>query len=446
MSIEMTVPARSDRSTQTEGNPSSALLPVHKQMFPGLARFFFPVAILFALAARTAGSQEVSIPPSAESPPPKTGRAPEWIHLFNDRDLFGWQPVTEANWKAVDGTIHVDSGEPGLLRTTSQFSDFELELEFQADRETNSGVFVLTSPKPKHPAEDCYEINLIRPERHEYATGSLVARVAGTADAHPDGTSWHRLRIVSDAGRLQTWVNDKPVVDYRDPTPLGRGYIALQYNGGRVAFRNIRLRPLGLKELLPIQTPGNTGPLEAWETAQVHPALLGWDSADGCLQLRGGPGQLETRETLADFVLQTRCRTDARNTNSGVLFRCIPGDRMMGYEIQIDNRSLEEDSDRPFEAGTGAVFRRTVVPQLLAKDLEWFTLTAAVCGPHVSVWVNGRQVTDWTDRREPNVNPRRGLRLEAGTLMLQAHDSKTAISVQSFQVQELRTRQTAGRR
>ena len=32
---------------------------------------------------------------------------------------------------------------------------------------------------------------------------------------------------------------------------------------------------------------------------------------------------------------------------------------------------------------------------------------------------------DWTDDRKANENPRRGLRVEPGTIMLQAHDATT---------------------
>jgi len=31
-------------------------------------------------------------------------------------------------------------------------------------------------------------------------------------------------------------------------------------------------------------------------------------------------------------------------------------------------------------------------------------------------------VSDWTDTRQPAENPRKGLRLKAGTLILQGHD------------------------
>ena len=62
---------------------------------------------------------------------------------------------------------------------------------------------------------------------------------------------------------------------------------------------------------------------------------------------------------------------------------------------------------------------------MVANDLEWFCKTIIADGPHMAVWVNGYQVSDWTDTRSPDPNPRRGLRVEPGTIMIQGHDPQT---------------------
>ena len=49
----------------------------------------------------------------------------------------------------------------------------------------------------------------------------------------------------------------------------------------------------------------------------------------------------------------------------------------------------------------------------MADDLKWFYKTIVADGPHVAVWVNGYQVTDWTDTRPADPNPRKGLRARA---------------------------------
>lgn len=75
--------------------------------------------------------------------------------------------------------------------------------------------------------------------------------------------------------------------------------------------------------------------------------------------------------------------------------------------------------------------------KVVANDFEWFWKTIHADDNHMAVWVNGRQVNDWTDRRKPNANPRRGLRLEAGTIQFQGHDPTTDISFRDIGIAEL---------
>jgi len=43
----------------------------------------------------------------------------------------------------------------------------------------------------------------------------------------------------------------------------------------------------------------------------------------------------------------------------------------------------------------------------------------------MAAWVNGVQVSNWFDDRKPHENPRKGLRLDPGTIMIQGHDPET---------------------
>jgi hypothetical protein len=64
-------------------------------------------------------------------------------------------------------------------------------------------------------------------------------------------------------------------------------------------------------------------------------------------------------------------------------------------------------------------------------------MTVAATGPHVGVWVEGEHVTDWTDTRAPNENPRDGLRTAAGHFSLQGHDPTTDLSFRDLRVAEV---------
>ena len=102
-----------------------------------------------------------------------------WIGLFDGKTTFGWTASNLQNWEAnpTTGELRTEGkGKTELLRTTTQFDDFELHLEFKAAAETNSGVFIRTNPKPKSAARDCYEINIAATGTHDYTTGAIVAR------------------------------------------------------------------------------------------------------------------------------------------------------------------------------------------------------------------------------------------------------------------------------
>ncbi len=113
---------------------------------------------------------------------------------------------------------------------------------------------------------------------------------------------------------------------------------------------------------------------------------------------------------------------------------------MMGYESQIHNGYLDGDRSKPADYGTGGIFRRKKAIRVVANDNSWFHQTIIAEGPHMATWVNGRQVCDWTDQRKPNENPRRGVRLEPGTIMIQGHDPTTDISFRRLSAGEITKR------
>jgi hypothetical protein len=377
-----------------------------------------------------------------------------WIALFDGQaplegqSLFGWQPTSDANWRVEDGEIRVDAGKPGWLMTTSQFADYELHVEFKAPPTTNSGVFLRTSLEPKDPTKDCYEVN-IAPDDNPFPTASLVARhkwdmpwtsyppLSLTDEADEklrEGLSegWIPFDIKVSNGKVAITYLGEPAYRYQyvDPNPILRGHIGLQFKEGPVAFRNIRLKPLGLKPLF------NGHDLTGWNTDRANKSEF-TVTESGEIAVKNGPGQLETDGSYGDFVLQLDAKVNGEGLNSGIFFRCIPGDVLMGYESQIHNGMKDGDPTKPLDAGTGAIYRRTTARRIVAKDNEWFTKTIVADGPHIAVWVNGVQVTDWTDDRKPDENPRRGLRTAPGTIAIQGHDPTTDLLFRNLKIAEL---------
>lgn len=354
-----------------------------------------------------------------------------WISLFDGESLFGFKSESEVDWKVVDGTIVATAGRVGLLRTTSQFSDFHLSLEFRADRKTNSGVFVRTSPKPKKVTADCFEVN-IAPADNPFPTGGIVGRKKASTSVPEKVGDWNRMQIVCTENKVKVWVNGSQVNEVESSNP-GRGYIGLQFNKGKIEFKNVFLLPLVLEPMF------NRENLDGWDDSQKGVSSFEV-TEEGNLKMTSGRGQLESKKLLGDFVLQASCRTNAEGLNSGIFFRSIPGDLTNGYESQIQNQMRDGDPTKPVDCGTGGIFRRQDARRIAAQDMKWFTKTIVAVGPHISVWVNGYQVTDWTDKRKPHPNPRKGLRLEAGSIILQGHDRTTDILFGRIDARELSPR------
>jgi hypothetical protein len=378
-----------------------------------------------------------------------------WIALFDGVSLFGWQLTTKVRLDVKDGEIHIDPEEPGWLMTTSEFADYELHVEFKAPPTTNSGVFLRTPLEPKNPAKDCIEVN-IAPADNPFPTPSVVGRlksplsegghvrheggyspVSASRMSDPWDGQWHTLDILLNGTAYEVAL-DGVIMDAYMQEGHGQlqesdvhcGHIGLQFREGPVAFRNIRLKPLNLKTIF------NGKDFSQWKVLHDNQSRFAV-TPTGEIEVKNGPGQLESRGAYGDFILQLDCKVNGEGLNSGIFFRCIPDQVLMGYESQIHNGMKDGDPKQPLDAGTGAIYRRTTARKIVAKDNEWFTKTIIADGPHIAVWVNGFQVTDWTDERPADENPRKGLRTKPGTIAIQGHDPTTDLLFKNLKIAEL---------
>jgi len=357
-----------------------------------------------------------------------------WIQLFDGHSLFGWQPVGEAKWEVREGEIRTNGESPGFLMTTTEWADFELHVEFLAEEVTNSGVFLRSALEPTDPGRDCYELN-IAPPHNPFPTGSLVKRqrVAATADRLPLPGTWHSFKVTAWRGWIFVELDGRRVADFVDLAPVRIGHIGLQSNSGPVRWRNIRLRPI---ELWPILTSND---LSSFNTQRAEKCRFEVSRNDGAYTLRvtNGPGQIETNQEYANFVLQLECKVNGDGLNSGIFFRTLRTGRWVGYESQINNAYLNGDRTKPADFGTGGIYRRQPARRIVANDHQWFTKTIVADGPHIAVWVNGYQVSDWTDERPPHDSPRQGKRLGPGAIAIQGHDPTTDFFFRNLRIAQL---------
>jgi hypothetical protein len=227
-----------------------------------------------------------------------------FVPLFNGRDLTGWVNGNCApeTWSVRDGVIHCTGLPIGGLRTTRQYENFILELEWRhLKRSGNSGVFVWGSPinAPGVPflrgievqaldqgyAEDFEKKNGKKSDWFTVhgdvfaihgATMNYIGKTNGKRsfpieDRSKPSPEWNHYRIVANNGSLRLHVNGKEVSG-GDEANYRKGYLALESEGSPVEFRNLRIKEL---------PPTGAGP------AVTAPVDLGWQALYNALDLRG---------------------------------------------------------------------------------------------------------------------------------------------------------------
>lgn len=206
--------------------------------------------------------------------------------------------------------------------------------------------------------------------------------------------------------------------------------------GSKVQVESLVVHPLRLKPVFDGKT------LDGWKVL-THPRRpqepqTDWRVENGAIIAKGGPGAMQLEGSrYGDFVMQVKIRTQEKLVNGGVFVRSIPGDFMNGYEAQIFNACYQHDPNKPARYSTGAIDDRQLARKLVSRDEKPFLMTIVANGPHLATWVNGVQMTDWTDDREPHENPRQGKREKPGAIQLQAHDPQTKVEFHQVQIRAL---------
>ena len=215
----------------------------------------------------------------------KSAKVPQFVDLFNGRDLSGWVDVNTSpdNWQVKDGIL-VCSGKPiGVMRSERQFENFILHIEWRHMKPGgNSGVFVWSEgfvPEgkrlPKGMEVQMLElewVNLHRkangePQDIGYISGELFG--AGGLTATPDNPrgsrskslelrckgagEWNVYDVVCVAGTVKLSINGKFVNSIRDSS-MRKGYLCLESEGSEIHFRNIRILELPPGITTPEQT------------------------------------------------------------------------------------------------------------------------------------------------------------------------------------------------
>lgn len=379
-----------------------------------------------------------------------------WILLFDGATKFGWRaenPRFEEDWYVEDGILTCKESSPfNHLKLNAPFADFILKLDFRVNAKGNSGVFFrgglkgLTFVTPLGVTGYEAQIDDNDPRGLKYQTGGLYD-VAPASKLIRGENEWRSYEIMADGDHIVTKINGEVVCDTRQ-TKYRWGHIGLQQHnpGSKIEFRNIKLKPLGLKSIF------NGENLDGWRVVSRDPSpeklQAEWSVRDGMIHVevpkkegvkQGGQGQLETLDDYKDFVLQLDVRVNGKWFNSGVFFRSLPDTCWVGYESQIRNQWMGDRRDRPIDYGTGGIYNLVASRNVVTNDNEFFKKTIVVQGPYMGVWLNGRQATDFVDKRPENPNPRNGYYGGPGRIALQSHDPTTNLDFRNIEIAELPT-------
>ena len=209
--------------------------------------------------------------------------ANEWVSLFDGSDLEHWRGYNldevPDGWD-IEGdelvfTPPEDDGDMHGrdLMTREQYSDFELEIEWNISQGGNSGIFYFVLEQSEREIYwSAPEMQVLDNEHHPDATqgvdgnrksGSLYDLVPADPQNFNGYGEWNSVRIISDGNHVEHWQNGEKVLEYERNTPewfdmlhdskfncypefgaLREGHIALQDHGDIVRYRNIRIREL----------------------------------------------------------------------------------------------------------------------------------------------------------------------------------------------------------
>jgi Domain of Unknown Function (DUF1080) len=194
-----------------------------------------------------------------------TVQAVEPQQLFNGRNFDGWALESistsvkpENVWSVVDGIIICKGRPPGVLRTTREFANYELIVEWRwspSGKPGNSGVLIHASqPKELFAWPKSIEVQLGHENAGDFweigetlvvATAKpLGRRWVKKGDSHekPPG-EWNRARIRCQGNTVTVWIND---ILANEATELStaKGAICLQSEEHEVQFRKVELTAL----------------------------------------------------------------------------------------------------------------------------------------------------------------------------------------------------------
>jgi hypothetical protein len=199
------------------------------------------------------------VPPVSSTPPDLSKvRFGLPVSLFNGKDLTGWrahEPDKINGWSVKDGilvntTSKTDFSATGAyanLRTEEVFEDFWLHIEFQVEKNRNSGIYL----------RGMYEAQVVdRDSRMQgkQGVGAIFGLIPPSENVGRVGGEWQTYDLTLVDRHVTVVLNGVKVIDNQpvpEPTggavftdPMSPGPIHLQGDHTNVKYRDIYLAPV----------------------------------------------------------------------------------------------------------------------------------------------------------------------------------------------------------
>ena len=135
-----------------------------------------------------------------------------------------------------------------------------------------------------------------------------------------------------------------------------------------------------------------------------------------------------------NFVLRAQVKTFPK-ANSGIYFHTkyqAKGWPNAGFEAQVNNTHGDPKK-------TGGLYAVKDVNPAPAKDGEWFNYEIRVKGKKITIKINGKVTSSWTEvPNAPHLKSMPGRKLGSGTFALQAHDPQSVVHYRNIRVKPLK--------
>ena len=177
--------------------------------------------------------------------------------------------------------------------------------------------------------------------------------------------------------------------------------------------------------------------LKGWKVNTENPKSI--TVKDGNIVIDGPRAHLFYAGHVADanfknFVFRAQVKTFPK-ANSGIYFHTnyqAKGWPDAGFEAQVNNTHGDPKK-------TGGLYAVKDVNPAPAKDGEWFNYEIRVKGKKITIKINGKVTSSWTE--VPNASHLKsmpGRKLGSGTFALQAHDPQSVVHYRNIRVKPLK--------